>query len=68
MSQDVKHLLNEIGNMQYFTVIRQIVGSLPQGPVPFDMKVTEDGTAFIHVLASDMDDASGKVNAWLKSL
>ena len=69
MAQDVKHLLNEIGNMQYFTVIRQIDGPIAfGGSAPFDMKITEDGTAYIHVLASDMTDASNKVNNWLNSL
>ena len=69
MAIHVKELLDDISHMQYFTVIREIDGPLPfKGPVPFDMKVTENGTAFIHVLAKDMEDASAKVNDWLNSL
>lgn len=69
MAIHVKELLDDISHMQYFTVIREIDGCLPfKGSIPFDMKVTENGTAFFYVLAKDMEDASVKVNDWLNSL
>ena len=67
MSTDVLKLLNKIKNLQEFIVIRDMPESFVfTGTVPFDMKIVGNQGSF-KVLASSLDEASEKVDAYLSS-
>ena len=67
MSTDVVKLLNKIKNLKEFVVIRDMPESFVfTGTVPFDMKIVGNQGSF-KVLASSLEEASEKVDAYLSS-
>jgi hypothetical protein len=68
MSTDVKALLNQIKNMQEYSVEVDVPNGIAfNGAVPFNLKISGDKATF-SLLAISQEDASERVNAYLNSL
>lgn len=66
---NIKEYLDQVKNMEFFTVKKQLLEPLPfNGPIPFDIKINKAGVAAFKVLATSKDDALRKVEDWISGL
>lgn len=66
---NVAEYLDQVKNMNYFTVVKQLHEPLPfNGVIPFDIKINKEGIAAFKVLATSCEDAFSRVDAWIESL